>query len=171
MNAAGWTVAVIGIAIALWIAWRLERNSRRDDPRDEGLEFMSVPWLAMAKSEITRALSGRNLDVAPFTLSEEFVNPPEHLRRGGDTIGFSVRVGDGRVAVGDRPDPGADCRVISDYDDALAVARDARAGAASPEEAERRVAEGRVTIVGDASRMPAVLQEVDLHRLLAEHTR
>jgi len=133
-------------------------------------EFMSPSWIAMARREITKALSARNLDVQPFTLSEEFTDPPEHLRREFDTIGFSVRVGEGRVEVGDQPDPDADCRIITDYADALSVARDPEVAAVDPAEAERRIAEGRLRIEGDPARIPAVLQEVDIHRLLVEHT-
>jgi hypothetical protein len=131
---------------------------------------MSEPWVAMARREITHALSKRELDVPPFTLSEEFTDPPRHLRRGAGAIGFYVRVGHGTVEVGDRPAPDADCRVISDYSDALAIARDPEAAAADPAEANRRIAEGRVQIEGDPARMPAVLQQLDIHRLLAAHT-
>jgi hypothetical protein len=133
-------------------------------------EFMSAEWIAMAREEITAVVSARDLDVPEFTLSEEFTNPPEHLRHGADTIGFFVRVGHGRLEVGDRPEPNADYRVISDYADALAIARDPDAAAADPAEAERRVAEGRLRMEGDVSRVLAVLQELDIHRLLASRT-
>lgn len=178
MTSAAWTISLIAIVTALVLAMRWERDARakraplvdRDnDPRSTH-EFMSPPWIAMARDRITAALSDQRLDVTPFTLSEEFTDPPRHLRRGGDTIGFSVRVGEGRVDVGDRPDPDADCRVISDYGDALAIARDPDAGAADPAEADRRLAEGRLRIEGHPDRMPAVLQQLDIHRLLSEHT-
>lgn len=140
-----------------------------DAPRSSH-EFMSAGWIAMARREITKALAGRALDVEPFTLSEEFTDAPPHLRGGAAAIGFFVRVGRGRVEVGDRPEPAADCRVISDYADALEIARDPSAGSVDPTEAERRVTEGRLRIEGDPARMPAALQELDLHGLLAAHT-
>jgi hypothetical protein len=133
-------------------------------------EFMSPSWIAMAREEIVTALSGCDLPLDPFTLSEEFTHPPPHLRGDADTIGFSVRLGPGTVEVGDRPDPGADCRIISDYDDACAVARDPDAASTDPAEAERRIAEGRLRIEGDPARIPRVLQQLDIHRLLARRT-
>jgi hypothetical protein len=179
MNAAAWTISIIAVAVAVVVAIRWERDSRatkhdgdvaayrRSGPTHE---FMSASWIAMARREITRALQPGDLDVEPFTLSEEFTDPPQHLRRGADTIGFFVRVGQGRVEVGDQPKPDADCRVISDYADALVIARDPDAAATDPTEANRRVAVGRLRIEGDPAGMPAVLQQLDIHRLLARHT-
>ncbi len=135
------------------------------------LEFMSPEWIAMAREQITQALSGRDLGSNRFTLCEEFTNPPAHLRReGSDTIGFCLHVGDGRVEVGDRPAADADCTIISDYADALAIARDPDAGSADPAVMAKRIADGRLRIVGDPSAAPAVLRELDIHRLLAAHT-
>jgi hypothetical protein len=181
MSTAAWTISVIAILIVVLLAIRWELSARRtgrtkgdlmrpDEQPHVGYEFMSPEWIVMAKTEITEALSGSDLDVPTFTLSEEFTNPPRHLRRGDDTIGFSVRVGDGRVEVGDQPEPDADLRVISDYTDALVIARDPTAAAADPAEAERRVAEGRLRVEGDASRMPESLKGLDIHRLLAART-
>lgn len=68
-------------------------------------EFMSPPWIAMARREITSALEGRDLEIEPFTLSEEFTDPPAHRRDGSDRVGFSARVGAGRVEIGDGPAP------------------------------------------------------------------
>lgn len=179
MNTAGWTISIIAIIVAVVIAIRWEHGSGRARGRgpiegegtpDSNLEFMSAPWIAMARREINRALSGHDLDFPTFTLSEEFTDPPAHLAQGADIIGFFVRVGHGRVEVGDRPAPDADCRVISDYGQALSISRDADAGSVDPAEADRRVAEGRLTIQGDPSRIPPVLRQLDLHRLLAAHT-
>lgn len=44
------------------------------------------------------------------------------------------------------------------------------AGSADPAEADRRIAEGRLRIEGDPSRMTAVLRQPGIHRLLAAHT-
>ncbi|MGB3409896.1 MAG: hypothetical protein WBA45_01760 [Microthrixaceae bacterium] len=170
----------ISIATISVIAIRVELDRRRtksanpvrgDDEAESNYEFMSPAWIAMAEREITNALAESDLDdVEPFTLSEEFTDPPRHLRRDGDTIGFFVRVAQGHVEVGNRPDPNADCRVISDYADALSVARDPESGSAKPAEAERRITDGRLRIEGDPALMPAVLQQLDLHRLLAGQT-
>jgi hypothetical protein len=134
-------------------------------------EFMSPAWIAMAREQILGALAGKDLRTVRFTLCEEFTNPPEHLKPpGAHTIGFYVRLRDGRVEVGDRPIREADCTIISDYADALAVARDPEAAAADPAVIAERMAAGRLTIIGDLSAAPAVLTELNIHQLLAPHT-
>lgn len=173
MNAAGWTISLIAIAIALVLALRWERATRTGSgapPRAGTTEFMSPPWVDMARREITAALEGADLGTAPYTLSEEFTDPPAHLGRGGSTIGFSVSVGGGRVQVDGVPRHDADLRIISDYHDALVVARDPDAASTDPAEAERRIAEGRLRIEGDPSTAPPALAQLDIHRLLAAHT-
>jgi hypothetical protein len=97
--------------------------------------------------------------------------PPDGLRREGEaTIGFSVRVADGRVEVGDRPIDNADFKVVSRYEDALVVARNPDASAAQQDMMEERVAEGRLSIVGDPSAVPTLIAALDIHRLLATRT-
>ena len=137
----------------------------------EKFEFMSREWIAMARDKITRALAGRNLGTKPFTLCEEFTDPPHHLRSpGSQTVGFCVRVRDGQVAVADRPMEGADCTIVSDYADALAVARDPDAPADDPAVMQQRIAAGRLKVIGDPSGAPPGLAEVNIHKLLAPHT-
>jgi hypothetical protein len=132
---------------------------------------MSPGWVEMARAEITQALSTANLANEQFTLCEEFTNPPDHLRRGdAETIGFYVRLAGGHVEIGDDSRVAADCRITSDYADALTVARDPDAPAADPKEIQRRIAEGTLKIEGDPSRMPKALQHLDIHRLLAVRT-
>ena len=134
-------------------------------------EFMSPTWIAMAREQIVRALDGKDLRTIRFTLCEEFTNPPEHLRpSGAQSIGFYVRLKDGRVEVGDRPINDADCTIITDYTDALSVARDPEAAAADPAVMAERMAAGRLKIIGDPSAAPAVLTELNIHKLLAPHT-
>jgi SCP-2 sterol transfer family protein len=134
-------------------------------------EFMSPTWIAMAREQIIGVLAGKDLRTIRFTLCEEFTNPPEHLRpSGAQTIGFYVRLGDGQVEVGDRPINDADCTIISDYADALALARDPDAAAADPAVMAERMAAGRLKIIGDLSAAPAVLTELNIHKLLAPHT-
>ena len=134
-------------------------------------EFMSPEWVAMARDQITHALAGRYLGPTPFTLCEEFTNPPAHLRRGGaDMIGFCVVMRGGSVDVRDGPTSDADCTITSDYAEALAIARDPEAASADPSAMAERIADGRLTIKGDPSAAPAVLREVDIHKLLAKFT-
>jgi hypothetical protein len=133
--------------------------------------FMSPGWIEMAREEITAALAGADLGHLEFTLCEEFTNPPKDLRReGAATIGFSVRIIDGRAEVGDAPIDDADFKVVSEYEDALAIARDPDAPAAQPDVMQDRIAEGRLEIVGDPADVPTALAELDIHRLLASRT-
>jgi hypothetical protein len=132
---------------------------------------MSPAWIVMAREQITAALAGVDLGSVEFTLCEEFTNPPSDLRREGDaTIGFSVHISDGRAEVGDHPIDDADFKVVSDYEDALAIARDPDAPAAQPELVQARLAEGRLAIVGNPSDVPTALADLDIHRLLSSRT-
>jgi hypothetical protein len=95
----------------------------------------------MDREQIIQALAGKDLGNIRFTLCEEFTDPPQHLKlQGTQTIGFYLRVKDGQVEVGDRPIDDADCTIISDYADALPVARDPDAAAADPAVMAERMA-------------------------------
>jgi len=114
---------------------------------------------------------GKDLAGIDFTLCEEFTSPPRDLRRtNAATIGFFVRVSDGRVEVGDRAIDDADVKIVSDYADALSIARDPDAPAAQPSAMAERMAEGRLRLEGDPASVPPMLAELDLHRLLSSHT-
>jgi hypothetical protein len=56
------------------------------------------------------------------------------------------------------------------YRHPLAVTWNPDAAAADPDAMARRVAEGRLRIVGDPSAAPPVLRDLDIHRLLVAHT-
>jgi hypothetical protein len=132
---------------------------------------MSPQWIAMARDEITRALRDRDLGQRPFTFCEAFTDPPEHLRRpDGAPIGFCIRLDGTDVSVSDQLTEQADCTVVSDYAEALAIARDPESPSADPAAMAERIADGRITIEGDLSAAPAVLQEVNIHKLLAVRT-
>jgi hypothetical protein len=137
----------------------------------EKAEFMSPSWIAMARTEIRQVFAGRDLAGIDYTMCEEFTNPPRHLRRPGEpTIGFYLKIDDGSVEVGDHPVKDAELRIVSDYDEALGVARDPDSAAANPEAIASRLAAGTIEIIGDPSLAPPVLSEVDIHRLLAPRT-
>jgi hypothetical protein len=136
----------------------------------ERYEFMSAAWIEMARREITRALADKDLSGIQYTLCEEFTQPPPQLRGSGDTIGFCVRVNNGRVEVGDHPTSDADLKIINEYSDAIVVARDPDVAAADPEVVQERLESGRLRILGDPAGIPTVLRETDIHRLLAPHT-
>ena len=137
----------------------------------EKFRFMSPAWIEMAREQITKVLADADLEGINFTLCEEFTGPPDDLRReGASTIGFFVRVVDGRFEVGDQAIDDADLRIVSDYEDALVIARDPDAPAAQQRAMEERVAQGRLKIVGNPTDVPAVLAGLDIHRLLSSRT-
>jgi hypothetical protein len=137
----------------------------------EKFRFMSPAWIEMARDQITKVLAETDLEGINFTLCEEFTGPPDDLRReGASTIGFFVRVADRRVEVGDQATDDADVRIVSDYEDALVIARDPDAPAAQPSAMEERVAQGRLKIVGNPTDVPAALAGLDIHRLLSSRT-
>lgn len=134
-------------------------------------EFMSADWIAMARQQIVQAIGTKDLRGIDFTLCEEFTNAPAHLlTRGASTVGFYVRIANGGVEVGDHPIEDADLRLVSDYNDALPIARAADSGAADPRVMQERIATGKLTIIGDPTAAPATLADVDIHELLAPHT-
>jgi hypothetical protein len=153
-------------------SWRVDPDFVRAEVRVAArFEFMCREWIASAREEITRALAGKDLGPTRFVLCEAFTNPPQHLRRDdSDTIGFCLVVGGGALDVSDRPSPDADCTIVSDYADALAIARDPDAAANEEAAMAERVADGRLKIVGDPSAAPAVLRQLNIHALLAART-
>jgi hypothetical protein len=131
---------------------------------------MSPAWIAMAREHITAALSTTDLHGIDFALCEEFTNAPHDLRSEGGTIGFCVRISNGNVSVDETLDGECDVRIVSDYVDALTIARDPEAPAAQPKAIEQRMAEGKLRIEGNPAEAPTVLAELDIHRLLAPQT-
>lgn len=131
---------------------------------------MSHGWVDMAREEIVRELSGVDLRGVRFTLCEEFREAPADLRDGQETVGFTLRIADGEVVVEDRVVDDCDVRIISNYDEALTIARDPDAPAAQPDAMQERMADGRLAVVGDPSTAPPALAHLDIHRLLASRT-
>ena len=137
----------------------------------EKYEFMSPAWIEMARVQILGALAGKSLSEVDYTLCEEFTDPPPHLKRPGqETIGFYLKVDGGRVEIGDHPVEDADLKVVSDYQEALVVARDPEAPAADPNVVQERMAAGRMKVIGNPATAPTVLRELDVHRLLSPRT-
>jgi hypothetical protein len=137
----------------------------------ETYRFMSPAWIKMAQDQIAGALAGQDLRGIDFTLCEEFTDAPDDLRpEGAATIGFFVRVADNSVEVGDHPTDDADFTIVSDYEDALAIARDPDAPVAQQSMMEARMAEGRLKVVGNPADVPAMLAGLDIHRLLSSRT-
>ena len=132
---------------------------------------MSPGWIDMAQRRIADVLAGKDLSGINYTLCEEFTNPPDHLRQGtAASLGFYIRVVDGRAEVGDHPIDDADCKIVSEYEDALPVARDPNAPAADPRLMQERLASGRLRIEGNPQEAPAILQNLNVHTLLASET-
>jgi hypothetical protein len=132
---------------------------------------MSPEWIAMAREHITAALDDTDLGGINFAVCEEFTNPPDDLRsEGADTVGFCVRIANGNVAVDGSLDEQCDVRIVSDYHDALAIARDPDAPAAQPQAMQQRIAAGRLRIEGNLADAPGLMAELDIHRRLSPQT-
>ena len=119
-------------------------------PGAEKIRIHESDMDAMAREQILRALDGKDLRTIRFTLCEEFTNPPEHPEALGRSNHRLLRSSGGRTSGGgDRPINDADCTIISDYADALSVARDPEAAAADPAVMAERMAAGSLKIIGD----------------------
>jgi hypothetical protein len=141
----------------------------------ERYELGSEPWLDVMRAELADGLTGEDLDGIEFTLSEEYTDPPAHLRRGGAaTIGWHMRISGGRFEVVGTPLDDADLRVVADYNALLPIAHEIHPDGGPTPETEAAiaalVAANKLELHGDRRGTPAVLAQVNLHNRLAPRT-
>jgi hypothetical protein len=144
----------------------------------EKFEFGSAEWFASLFSMVQVRLSGADLAGIRWSQSEEFVNPPEHLRRpAAATIGWHLRVADGRVDLLDEPAADANLRVRASYDAILPISRLVFADTPDlsdrlPELQDLLTADPNYLVVGDRAQAPAAVREAlgGLHDDLARRT-
>ena len=90
----------------------------------EKLEFASAEWVDAMRRIVEEQLRETDLSGIAFSFSEEFTDPPEHLREpGAKSIGWYLRIAEGKVEVGRGVLESADSRVIADYQTTLPLAR------------------------------------------------
>jgi hypothetical protein len=138
-------------------------------------ELASDAWLEVLRGLVAEGLAGVDLTGVEFCLSEEYHDPPAHLRRPGlDTIGWHLRISDGTWMVADVPDDAADLRVVADYESliplAVEILPDGGPGAETQARVDALIASGRLAMHGDRRRMPAAVTGLDLHNRLAPYT-
>ena len=138
-------------------------------------EFASPAWLAAIGALVAERLADVDLSGVTFSFSEEFTDPPAHLRRPGhDTVGWHYRITDGVLEIGGEP-VDADLKVVADYATILPLSRTvlegddgaARAAAAVVAEAE---AAGRYRREGRPPRWPQLAGLAGVHDDIARLT-
>jgi len=84
-------------------------------------ELGSPEWVRAVHRIVAELLEGEDLAGRTYSLSEEFTNPPPHLARAG-TLGWHMRVADGRLLLGQGPLVDADRVNRADYASVLPLA-------------------------------------------------
>jgi ectoine hydroxylase-related dioxygenase (phytanoyl-CoA dioxygenase family) len=83
-------------------------------------EFQSDAWLGETRRFLEKAVEQRREALAPFSLTERFVDAPPHLQLPDDIGAWNVRYDGERVAVQRGFDPDADVKVEGDYQAGIA---------------------------------------------------
>jgi hypothetical protein len=142
-------------------------------------EYLSPEWIAAAR-EVCELLFRQTAGIEGWiTASQEVTDPPEHLRRAGQsTIGWAVTIGADGVEVVDLPRPEAHVYLRADYEtlhrlQTFAVGEDPGRLAELAAIRAEATAAGRLSATVDLSNVPAVLIGVssDLHDRLVAITR
>ena len=138
-------------------------------------EFCSTPWIDAMRRIIEEEIDTGLLAAVEYSQSEEFSNPPEHLRHDGAlTIGYTILIADGRVQVLDRPSVDVLFHVVGDYALMADVARTPFGVAGVPhhvaELLRRAVDAGTLHIDGSRAARPEALDSLGLHDRMAALT-
>ena len=138
-------------------------------------EFAGPGWVDEVRAVVLAALDSHDLTGVRYSFSEEFTDPPEHLRRhGAATIGWHLRIADGVVEVGDTPIDDADLRFVADYQAVLPLAQTVFEGHPEPAKVEQLLQDllrtGKVREEGDRSRVPSCVAALNLHDAMAVRT-
>ena len=137
----------------------------------EKVEFGSREWVAAMRRVFEESVADRDLTGIEFSMGEEFTDPPAHLRReGSDTIGWHVRVRDGKVEVIDGPAADLDMRIVADYAMVLPMARVVMADQPDDEARQKITAENmsKLRIEGDPTKLPpGFMESLGIHDKLA----
>lgn len=137
----------------------------------EKYEYASPEWVDMLRGLILERLEGKDLAGVEFLLAEEYTNPPEHLRRpGSGSIGFYIRVADGKVEVVNEVIDTAQVtkKLVCDYEWIKRYAM----RYPDPKLRDKLMSEGlmRVEGEGDMSKLPAFWLELDTTSLIRPRT-
>lgn len=85
-------------------------------------EFLSDTWLARAREHLQDAVARRN-GLPAFSISERFVNAPEHLQFPDNVAAWSVKFDGSKLSIGREPLPEPDVSVEGQYQAGLASAQ------------------------------------------------
>lgn len=90
----------------------------------ETFEFASDAWCAALFEQVRAQLGSVDLSGISWSQSEEFADPPEHLRPpNGQPLGWTMRIRDGRLDLSDSPADDVDFKVTASYDVIAPAAR------------------------------------------------
>lgn len=129
-------------------------------------EPISVTWVHALREYLTRELADVDLELVACSFSAEFTDPPAHLLRadGRATIGYSFRIGSGKLEVFDGADDTAAARAVCDYASVCGHyhlnAEQERPWAA--EAYPKLIAEGKVKRFGDVSTLNNLNRVIDI---------
>jgi hypothetical protein len=138
----------------------------------EKVEFASREWVIALRRIIEESVTDDDLAGVEFSMSEEFTDPPARLvREGSSSIGWQLRVRDGKAEVIDGPASDVDIHIVADYAFIVPEARRI-VGDQSPEDRAAHMAtllsSGKFRIEGSGlGNAPAFLERINLHDKLA----
>lgn len=141
------------------------------------LEFASDAWVDAIREELEKGLAGEDLSDVDFSACEEYTSPPAHLLKpGATTVGFHFRIRPDGVTVGNVPAADVTFKVTGDYKTIRDLARmtkdetETKTGTSIGELLGALIKNGSVTLDGDMSARPEVLEKVNLHDRMAGRT-
>lgn len=139
-------------------------------------EPISVTWVNALREYLVRELADVDLEQIACSFSAEFTDPPARLLRddGRATIGYSFRIGNGRLEVFDGGDDTAAARAVCDYGSVCGhyhlTSEQERPWAA--ETYPTLIAEGKVKRFGDVSTLDNLNKVIDIRNdFYAVHSR
>ena len=131
------------------------------------LEFGGPAWTDALHTTIERAwLAARAAaDIAPFSVSERYIDPPAHLVPAAGELGWHCFCEGDKVTWVDGPSDSVDLCIETDYASVLPLARlvygdDLQAQAERDHLMGTLVKEGKLRVTGDISKRPDFLEGV-----------
>lgn len=128
-------------------------------------EAASPEWVAAYRDFLQRELVGETFEGHNVTMSYEMTNPPPRLLRDGrKSVGWHVRIADGKCELGDHPLPKADLMLVADYETEAAILRMTNAEHTEYMRKHRAeiIAAGKFRVTGDPTRIPKAFERVNV---------
>ena len=133
-------------------------------------EFLSDEWLNRARDHLSKAIAAAGAGLAPFSITERFINAPPHLGFANGVAQWSLAFDGTNLQVGRRPVTSPDVLVEGEYQAGLALAQ--VVGAMAPGVLARATREVEHVFGPDAVRRQGQLGDhrtIELLALLHDH--